>query len=96
MHPHLTQSGWVIVRRLANMCVQRVLAGDKLYIHCWGGHGRTGTLVALMLSRLYNLSADQALKYTQVLHDCRRDHQRVASPTTPAQFQQVCSSLTCM
>ena len=41
-------------------------AGERLYIHCWGGHGRTGTLVATMLARLYSLSCSSALRYTQV------------------------------
>ena len=31
--------------RLADDCCQRILDGERLYIHCWGGHGRTGTLV---------------------------------------------------
>ncbi len=43
-----------------------MLAGERLYIHCWGGHGRTGTLVATMLGRLYSLSCSNALRYTQV------------------------------
>ena len=33
------------ISRLADDCCARVLAGQRLYIHCWGGHGRTGTLV---------------------------------------------------
>lgn len=35
------------ISKLADDCCSRVLAGEKLYIHCWGGHGRTGTLVGL-------------------------------------------------
>ena len=34
------------ISKLADDCCGRVLAGEKLYIHCWGGHGRTGTLVS--------------------------------------------------
>jgi hypothetical protein len=30
------------MHRLAEDCCERVLRGEKLYIHCWGGHGRTG------------------------------------------------------
>jgi len=45
-----------------------------------GGHGRTGTLAAVVLSRLYGLSADEALVYTQALHDVRRNPQGVRSP----------------
>ena len=34
------------ISRLADDCCDRVRAGEKMYIHCWGGHGRTGTLVS--------------------------------------------------
>ena len=54
------------MNRLAEDCCERVLRGEKMYIHCWGGHGRTGTLVAIMLSRLYCLPYTTALRYTQV------------------------------
>jgi hypothetical protein len=30
------------MHRLAEDCCERVLRGERLYIHCWGGHGRTG------------------------------------------------------
>jgi len=33
--------------------------GRVLYVHCWGGHGRAGTVVSLLLGRLYHLSADK-------------------------------------
>eukprot|EP00891_Asterochloris_glomerata_P009618 jgi/Astpho2/9618/Aster-03890 len=78
------------ISRLADDCCTRVLAGQRLYIHCWGGHGRTGTLVAIMLSRLYKVSCATALKYTQALHDTRRYPQNVRSPQTAVQRAQVC------
>ena len=34
------------------LCVDLVRAiseGQVLYVHCWGGHGRTGTIVSIML-----------------------------------------------
>ncbi|KAL3153369.1 hypothetical protein ABBQ38_011709 [Trebouxia sp. C0009 RCD-2024] len=77
------------ISRLAEDCCDRVRAGEKLYIHCWGGHGRTGTLVALMLARLYDLTCADALKYTQAFHDSRRYPQNVRSPQTAIQRTQV-------
>ncbi len=38
------------ISRLAEDCCDRVRSGEKLYIHCWGGHGRTGTLVSNLLT----------------------------------------------
>lgn len=37
-----------------------------LCVDCRGGHGRTGTLVAVMLGRLYGLNSSAALRLTQV------------------------------
>jgi hypothetical protein len=55
----------------------------------WGGHGRTGTLVALLLSSLYGVNAHVALEYTQALHDSRGNPQGVRSPQTRIQRDQV-------
>jgi len=77
------------VTKLAVDCCERVLRGEKLYIHCWGGHGRTGTLVAIMLGRLYGLPYTSALRYTQAYHDTRVYPQGVRSPQTPVQRAQV-------
>lgn len=75
--------------KLATDCCDRVLRGERLYIHCWGGHGRTGTLVAVMLGRLYDIPYTTALRYTQAYHDTRVYPQGVRSPQTPVQRAQV-------
>eukprot|EP00775_Hariotina_reticulata_P001786 gene1786-2120_t len=79
----------IAMSRLADDCCERVLKGEKLYIHCWGGHGRTGTLVATMLGRLYGLPFSSALKHTQGYHDARLYPQGVRSPQTAVQRAQV-------
>jgi len=33
---------------------------EVVYLHCWGGHGRAGTVVCLLLHFLYGLDAAQA------------------------------------
>jgi protein-tyrosine phosphatase len=42
-----------------------------VYLHCLGGHGRTGVLVSLILSYFFALQPEEALDYTQTLHDSR-------------------------
>ncbi len=42
-----------------------------IYLHCLGGHGRTGTIIAILLGKMYDLSADQALRLTSVYHITR-------------------------
>jgi hypothetical protein len=49
----------------------------------------TGTLVAVMLSRLYGLSYTHALRHTQAYHDSRVYPQGVRSPQTAVQRAQV-------
>jgi hypothetical protein len=66
-----------------------LMAGRVLYIHCWGGHGRTGVFLALLLSYLYRISASEALKRVQAYHDCRIEGTGVKSPQTVVQRDQV-------
>ena len=74
---------------LARKLVQLICNGEVLYIHCWGGHGRTGVIVCLMLHLMYNLTADEAMRRCQIVHDMRRDKVIVSSPQTATQKEQV-------
>lgn len=42
---------------LAQALVRDISEGQVIYLHCWGGHGRTGTVVCIMLHLLYGVSA---------------------------------------
>ena len=77
------------VRDLAIYLVDLILHGDTIYLHCWGGHGRTGTVVCIMLHLMYGLSAEQTLYRCQYVHDLRKIPINVGSPQTPAQREQV-------
>ncbi|CAJ1395687.1 unnamed protein product [Effrenium voratum] len=61
-----------VVMELIAQLLER-LSGEVLYVHCRGGHGRTGTICALLLAKLYNLSAAEAMARTQLYHDCRKE-----------------------
>ena len=78
-----------LVDSFCNNLIARVEAGQCLYIHCWGGHGRTGTVVAVMLGRMFNMSTQAAINRTQRLHDTRGNPQDCRSPSTPCQRAQV-------
>ena len=78
-----------LVDALCDDLIARIRAGRRLYVHCWGGHGRTGTVVAIILGRMYDITCAQALARTQTLHDVRGDPQNVGSPSTPVQRLQV-------
>lgn len=77
------------VLQLAAQLAARLARGEVMYLHCWGGHGRTGTVVCIMLHLMYGLSADEAMERCQHVHDVRRIPISVGSPQTEAQRQQV-------
>ncbi|GLC38184.1 hypothetical protein PLESTB_001090400 [Pleodorina starrii] len=63
---------------------RRLAAGEKLYIHCWGGRGRAGTVGACLLAQLYDLPAAECLERIQRAFDTRQDGGR-RSPETEEQ-----------
>ena len=77
------------VLQLCRRLVEMVRAGHRLYVHCWGGHGRTGTVVCIMLHLMYQLNAVEAIRRCQFVHDLRRVPIDVGSPQTPKQRAQV-------
>ncbi len=51
----------------------RLEAGQKLYVHCWGGRGRAGTVGACLLARAYGIDADEALQRVDRAFSTRND-----------------------
>jgi protein-tyrosine phosphatase len=78
-----------IVFNLAKDLVKAIHDGEVIYLHCWGGHGRTGIMVCLMLHLMYGLTANETLKRCQFLHDIRKMPIIVSSPQTFTQKEQV-------
>ena len=64
-------------------------AGGKMYVHCKGGHGRSGVVVAGVLGVYHNVGSEEALEMTYTFHQNRkvmRDRWRIiGSPQTYAQ-----------
>lgn len=84
------------LRALIANLVKRVQDGEVLYIHCKGGSGRTGIVVACLLGSLYpQLSADEALLRTQRYFEMRAKgagkwvNPKQKSPATDGQKEQV-------
>lgn len=50
-------------------CVRRV----PTYIHCWGGHGRTGTVIGSFFVDAAILNGDQALQALQIARSLSKD-----------------------
>ena len=77
------------VLELAKTLVQALKDGEIIYLHCWGGHGRTGTVVCIMLHLIYGLDATKSMARCQSVHDLRRWPVAVGSPQTQTQRDQV-------
>jgi protein-tyrosine phosphatase len=71
----------------------RMNKGEVLYVHCWGGHGRAGTVTACLMAMLQGISCKEALLRVQKYHDTRLETSeypcQVMSPQRPSQRQQV-------
>eukprot|EP01012_Entosiphon_sulcatum_P064707 TRINITY_DN93539_c0_g1_i1.p1 TRINITY_DN93539_c0_g1~~TRINITY_DN93539_c0_g1_i1.p1 ORF type:complete len:306 (+),score=29.06 TRINITY_DN93539_c0_g1_i1:75-920(+) len=72
--------------------------GSKLYIHCFGGHGRAGIVAACLLGIIYKLNPKTAVEWTTRLHHARDDPcgglvLPPDSPQTPWQKKQVAKYL---
>ena len=67
----------VDVNALLEKCKEvasRICSGQRVYVHCAGGHGRTGTFVSVLLYILYkkySISIEKILEYVQYAHDQR-------------------------
>lgn len=75
------------------------LHGDfPVYIHCKGGHGRSGVIASLLYGILYNKTAEESLEIIKEAHDKRKQMSRktriLGSPQTPDQKLQVMRLLT--
>lgn len=63
----------------------------SIYIHCKGGHGRSGILVACLLKILNNITPEDAIQKTTRIHNSRSDikekYKKMGSPQT--QYQKL-------
>jgi len=66
--------------------IDRVIEdGGTVYLHCWGGIGRTGTIVGCWLVR-HGMTGEQALTRVAELWATRSDSDWSTSPQTEQQF----------
>ena len=62
---------------------------EKIYVHCKGGHGRAGILVACLLCYIYDIDPNIALELTSKYHSTRKEMKpkwrQIGSPQTHRQ-----------
>lgn len=73
--------------RLVDELIQSYQNGKKIYIHCVGGHGRAGTIASLIIGKLENLDAKEAIEKTYALRNTRKDKSKNFIPVPETQRQ---------
>lgn len=62
----------VFILRVCNI-IRHLGPGQLVYVHCKGGHGRSGIVVACVLCYLYKILPVEALRLTNEYHRQRKD-----------------------
>lgn len=75
------------MRAILDLVDAEVARGETVYVHCWGGVGRTGTVVGCWLAR-HGLAGEEALGRLAQLRAASTKAGRT-SPETPAQHALV-------
>lgn len=57
-----------MLERAVATIVEKLQQGRTLYVHCWGGHGRTGTVIVALLVKVYGLTSDMAAEFFLKVH----------------------------
>lgn len=75
------------MRQILDHLAVRLAGGRTVYVHCWGGIGRTGTVVACHLMEQARMTADQALAH--IAESWETMEKRVRFPRSPQTDAQV-------
>lgn len=82
----------VFITHIINI-IKKCDKDNKIYIHCKGGHGRSGVVVACILKIFLNLDVSHSLELTRFYHSQRKNlkerWRKIGSPQTYKQKQFV-------
>jgi hypothetical protein len=82
-----------VADELSSRVVAMLAAGKVVYMHCMGGHGRTGTIASLVIAKACGVRALTALEINRRCHDqrgqCAENPGVFQSPETHEQRDQV-------
>lgn len=70
---HSVPRNWGYFSALILYIEYLITNGSVVYIHCRGGHGRAGTVVACLLRKIYGCTAEEAILKTTQFHDARTE-----------------------
>ena len=89
---HRVPSDWksfaVLILRICDI-IKQLKNDERIYIHCKGGHGRSGVVVACTLCQLYKIPPYEALQLTTSYHfkrkEMREKWRNIGSPQSESQ-----------
>ena len=66
-----------------------------LYIHCNGGHGRAGMIGSILVGKILNIKACEAIKHIEKCRESRQDNTRnfIPTPETNTQIKSIVNLL---
>jgi len=70
--PHHIESFQQLLYRVLHV-IRTSRKEEKVYIHCKGGHGRSGMVAACLVSYLMNIIPEYAISLTTKAHQCREN-----------------------
>lgn len=71
---------------MTDALVKRLHQGTKTFIHCKGGHGRTGIVATIVLAKYHKIQEEDALKMWQSSHRSRTNFGHHGKPGNSPQF----------
>jgi hypothetical protein len=84
-------------RTLIEWLMQAIYAGYLVYIHCRGGHGRSGMFAGVLYGKIMQIRAPESLQAVHAAHQLRIEmkpkFRKMGSPQTAAQKRFVISEL---
>ena len=73
---------------IANKIIKALENSRIIYLHCWGGHGRAGTIGAMVLGQWYQVSFQEVIAFLQKAHQTRSEGGHYPTPQTEEQMYQ--------
>lgn len=79
-----------LTTRILDAIDENMRQGHTVYVHCWGGVGRTGLIIGCWLARHYDLSGEERLaRLMELWKQCPKSQRKPYSPETAEQRQYV-------
>jgi predicted NAD-dependent protein-ADP-ribosyltransferase YbiA (DUF1768 family) len=70
---HVPENWQTFAKLIVTICdiIKNLKSGEKIYVNCKGGHGRSGVVVACILCNYFGMSPTEALIHTTRYHSNR-------------------------